>query len=129
MAGFWLHLLLILRMTVWFVSRHEGARAWARRQGIRIDRWATHFRAEDAAPGDIVLGTLPFDVAERICAKGCRFFALSMHLSKHQRGCELDSDGMTAVNCRLVEFRVTLVSKSRADDSRFLFQASAVAES
>ena len=36
-------------MTVWFVSRHPGAIAWAKNQKLKVDRWAV-FEALTFAP-------------------------------------------------------------------------------
>lgn len=98
-------------MANWFVSRHAGAREWAQAQSLKIDRWTAHLRIEDVAPGDIVMGTIPLEAAASLCSKGARVFALCMDLSADLRGQELSASLMTALHCRLVEFRV-----SRADD-------------
>jgi CRISPR-associated protein Csx16 len=59
-------------MTVFFVSRHRGAVDWARRQGLRVDRWVEHLHADDVRAGDTVAGTLPLPLAAAVCVGGAR---------------------------------------------------------
>jgi CRISPR-associated protein Csx16 len=39
----------------YFISRHPGAVAWARAQGLRVDHWVTHLDVSHIQPGDTVL--------------------------------------------------------------------------
>ncbi len=59
-------------MTTWFVSRHPGALDWARQQGLAVDRWVPHLEPADVQPGDTVAGTLPVQLASKVCARGAR---------------------------------------------------------
>ena len=63
-------------MTIWFVSRHAGAIAWAKGQNLPVDRWVAHLDARQVTAGDTVIGTLPVHIAADICALGARFFFL-----------------------------------------------------
>lgn len=94
-------------MSVWFVSRHPGAIAWAKNQNLGINHWRTHLAIDEVASGDTVIGTLPVHLAAEVCARKARFFALSMELSVDQRGRELSCETMQTMNCSLQEFVVT----------------------
>lgn len=96
-------------MTVWFVSRHPGAIAWAKNQALPIDRWVTHLATSDVAPGDLIVGTLPMSAASTVCEKGARFFSLEVRLAEHQRGRELTEEELKHLNCTLQEFKVQRV--------------------
>lgn len=93
-------------MTVWFVSRHPGAVEWALRQGLAIDRWVPHLCTKAVAPGDIVAGTLPVQVAADVCRKGARYLNLSIDLPAEMRGRELAADEMERFDARLENFQV-----------------------
>lgn len=97
-------------MTIWFVSRHEGAIAWAKRQNLPVDRWVTHLDARQVTAGDMVIGTLPVHIAADICSRGARFFFLELHLELNQRGVELTESDMLKVNCFVREYFVRSVS-------------------
>lgn len=93
-------------MTVWFVSRHPGAKAWIENQGIAVDRWVEHLDPECVERGDVVLGTLPISLAAIVCERGARFFALTLDLPSNARGMELSSEMLCSLGGRLEEFRV-----------------------
>lgn len=94
-------------MSVWFVSRHPGAIAWAKYQNLGITHWRTHLAIDEVASGDTVIGTLPVHLAAEVCARKARFFALSLEISADQRGRELSCETMQSLNCSLQEFFVT----------------------
>lgn len=66
-------------MTTWFISRHQGAIEWVKKQNILIDRFESHLDTSLVQAGDVVIGTLPIHLAAEICQKGAKFyFYLSM---------------------------------------------------
>jgi CRISPR-associated protein Csx16 len=93
-------------MTIWFVSRHPGAVAWAARQGLAVDRWVPHLQVEEVQPGDTVAGTLPVQLAADVCARGARYLHLSIDLPAELRGRELDADELAHHGARLEGFDV-----------------------
>lgn len=93
-------------MTIWFVSRHAGAIAWAKGQNLPVDRWVTHLDSRQVTAGDTVIGTLPVHIAADICARGARFFFLELHLDLNQRGMELTESDMLKANCSVREYFV-----------------------
>lgn len=93
-------------MTTWFVSRHPGARDWARAQGIAVDSWVDHLDPALVRPGDLVVGTLPVHQAARVCAAGARYWHLVLELTPESRGRELRADELRRLGARLEEFSV-----------------------
>jgi len=96
-------------MTTYFISRHPGATEWLYEQGITVDAVVDHLDPDTVRPGDVVLGTLPVNLAARICARGARYLHLSLELPAHWRGRELSADDMRRFGARLEEFRVEFV--------------------
>jgi CRISPR-associated protein Csx16 len=96
-------------MTTFFVSRHPGAAAWARQQGLVVDRAAAHLDPAEVQAGDVVIGTLPVNLAAEVCARGGRYLHLSLDLPAAWRGRELGADDMRACGARIEEYRVQRV--------------------
>lgn len=93
-------------MTIYFISRHPGAIAWARQQKLEIDRLLSHLDPAMLQPGDWVIGTLPVNLAAEVCARGGRYFNLSLNLRPEQRGKELNLEELLAAQARLEEFLI-----------------------
>ncbi len=93
-------------MTIYFVTRHPGALDWAARRGIVVDRQISHLEPASIRPGDMVLGTLPVNLAAEVCARGGRFFNLSLDVPPEVRGRELSADELDCFGARLEEYRV-----------------------
>lgn len=91
-------------MTIYFISRHSGAVDWARQQGLQPDQVLAHLEPALVQPGDLVLGTLPVNLAAEVCARGGRYFNLSLNLRAEQRGKELNLTELLAADARLEEF-------------------------
>jgi CRISPR-associated protein Csx16 len=96
-------------MTTWFVTRHPGAIAWAARQGIAVDRQVAHLDPADIQPGDTVIGTLPVNLAAQVCARGARFFNLSLDVPPEARGRELSADDLERFGARLEAYDVQAI--------------------
>lgn len=90
--------------TIWFVSRHPGAVEWAARQGLQVDRQVAHLDLNELQAGDIVIGTLPVNLAAQVCAKRARFFNLSLNLPHEARGRELSDDDLDAYGAHIEEY-------------------------
>lgn len=95
---------------IWLVTRHKGAVDWVRRNGVCVDRLVDHLDVEEIARGDMVIGVLPFHLAARVCARGARFFSLSLEVPPDYRGQELDADDLERFGARLEEYRVERVA-------------------
>jgi len=96
-------------MTTWFISRHPGAIEWARRQGLHVDEYVAHLDTSRIHPGDTVIGSLPVNLAARVCMAGAQYLHLSLELPPHLRGVELSAEQLTLVGARLCEYTVRLI--------------------
>ncbi len=93
-------------MTRWLVTRHPGARAWIEHAGIAYDHHVDHLDPDDIAPGDIVIGSLPINLAATVCARGARYLHLTIHLNHEDRGRELSLEELSKRAARLEEYVV-----------------------
>ncbi|MDQ5911221.1 MAG: hypothetical protein QG599_3318 [Pseudomonadota bacterium] len=93
-------------MTIWFVSRHPGAQAWAAEEGIIVDVVIPHLDPSTIQPGDTVIGTLPIHLAAQVCARGGRFLHLSLEVPPDWRGQELTAADLRRFGARLEAYRV-----------------------
>ena len=109
-------------MTTWFVGRHEGAKEWIMRQGIKIDKMVTHLGSEDRIQqGDTVVGTLPVNLAAQIHSLGAYYINLSLDIPENLRGAELTAEMMQQCHARLQRFEVkeiTSVVKASLQDQQ-----------
>jgi CRISPR-associated protein Csx16 len=99
-------------MTTYFITRHPGAVEWAARQGLAVDRQIAHLDPADVWPGDMVIGTLPVNLAAQVCARGARFFNLSLDLPPEARGLELTADDLERYGARIEEYEILKESGS-----------------
>ena len=98
-------------MTIWLVTRHAGAREWAHLRGFAVDRVVQHLESEsDIAAGDVVIGSLPANLAARLCERGGRYLHLSLDLPFEKRGIELTADDMEHLGARLEEIALRRVA-------------------
>ncbi|HXF47489.1 MAG TPA: CRISPR-associated protein Csx16 [Burkholderiaceae bacterium] len=104
-------------MTIWFVSRHPGAAAWARRQGLSVDRMVEHLDVAAMQPGDTVIGTLPVHLAAAVCERGARLLHLALDLPPALRGRELSAEELAACGARLEQYRVERVAPTTGEDA------------
>ncbi|BBD76984.1 CRISPR-associated protein Csx16 [Hydrogenophilus thermoluteolus] len=92
--------------TIWFVSRHPGAVAWAARQGLKVDRQVAHLDPDEVQAGDTVIGTLPVHLAAQVCARKARYLHLSLDLPPEARGLELSADDLERYGARLEAYHI-----------------------
>jgi CRISPR-associated protein Csx16 len=97
--------------TTWFVSRHPGALDWARQKGLAFDAHVTHLDPAKVSPGDTVIGSLPVNLAATVCARGARYFNLSLDLPERLRGQELDAATLDACAARVEEYVFSRVGR------------------
>lgn len=93
-------------MTTWFVSRHPGALHWMQAHGPAFDQHVEHLDPAQVGAGDVVIGTLPVNLAAEVCARGARYFNLSLQLSVSDRGQELSADDLQRCQAQLQEFHI-----------------------
>lgn len=94
-------------VAIWFVSRHPGAVEWARQQGIAVDRWVRHLRIDETRAGDVVIGTLPVNLAAEVCGRGVMYLNLSLDLPEQWRGRELSAAELVEAGARVEQFVIT----------------------
>ena len=94
-------------MTVYLVSRHQGATQWMQGQfpGQPVVR-ISHLEGQTFAPGDRVCGILPLAWAARVCAAGAQALVISMQVPEHLRGHELSAQELDALGACLVRYDV-----------------------
>ena len=93
-------------MTTYFITRHPGAVDWAARRGLVVDRVVAHLDLAMIEPGDVVIGNLPVNLAAGVCARGGRFFNLSLDIPPEARGRELGADDLERYAARIEEYAV-----------------------
>lgn len=93
-------------MTTYLITRHPGAIEWSTRQGLTVDKQIAHLDPADIRPGDVVIGTLPVNLAAGVCAQGGRFFNLSLDVPPEARGRELSADDLERFGARIEEFAI-----------------------
>jgi len=95
-------------MTTTFVTRHAGTIEWAQSEHFLPEGSVVvaTFDPESVQPGDLVIGTLPAQLAARICERGGRYQHLTLDLPEDLRGQELSAAQMRSCNARLEEFQI-----------------------
>lgn len=93
-------------MAIYFVSRHPGAHDWAAEEGFEVDAVIDHLDPSIIAPGDILIGSLPVNLAAEVCARGGRYLNLSLDLPARLRGVELTAEQMRDCGARIEEYQV-----------------------
>ena len=88
------------------MSRHPGALEWAKRHGLRWDRALVHLGDQPVTAGDRVYGTLPVQLAARVCEAGAEYWHLQVQLGEGMRGRELSAEELTDAGARLVRYEV-----------------------
>lgn len=110
-------------MTTYFVSRHAAAVAWAAGEGFHVDRLVAHIDPDVVQPGDVVIGSLPVNLAGEVCARAGRYLHLSLDLTAELRGKELSVQQMQACGARLEEYRVQRVHRAPAPQTPVVFES------
>lgn len=93
-------------MTKYFISRHKGAQEWAEQQGLKFDIYLSHLDSVSIHKGDIVAGTLPVNLAAKVCEQGGHYWNLSLNLPASARGRELTADELIRYGAVFEEFVV-----------------------
>jgi CRISPR-associated protein Csx16 len=96
--------------TVYLITRHPGAKQWAEEEGVQVDVQVDHLDVETIRPGDIVIGSLPVNLAAAVCDRGAKYFHLSLNLPMEWRGRELHSEDMRRFGASLEQYSVRKTS-------------------
>ncbi|WP_172202825.1 CRISPR-associated protein Csx16 [Niveibacterium sp. COAC-50] len=99
-------------MKTWFVSRHPGAVFWARDAGVKVNDSGIvgDLDVQNVSPGDVVVGTLPMNLAADVLAKGAKYLHLALNLPADARGRDLTADEMRTFGARLEEYEIRRIS-------------------
>lgn len=100
-------------MTTFFISRHPGAIEWAARRNLQVDRLLPHLDPDQVQPGDTVIGSLPVNLAARVCAAGAAYWHLSLEVPVALRGQELTVDDMEQLGARLESFQIISTGETK----------------
>ena len=110
-------------MSVYFISRHPGARQWLAEEGIAVDEHLAHLEPGRLAPGDLVIGNLGIQQVAALQARGVRYQHLCLDLEPEERGVELTPAEMRARGARLEAYEVRSLAPAAplAEDAPRLF--------
>ena len=98
-------------MTTYFITRHPGAIAWSKQQGITVDQQLAHLDINTIQQGDTVMGILPVNLAAQVCNKGAVYLHLSLNLPPQWRGKELTVEEMQACAACLERYYLKLIDQ------------------
>lgn len=91
---------------IYLVSRHAGAVTWCHQQGLDVDTIIPHLDPAIIMPGDMVIGTLPIQLAAQVQAHGARYLHLSVPTPPQWRGQELSAEQLALLGASLQEFHI-----------------------
>lgn len=92
-----------------FITRHVEAWEWAQKKGITRAVFSRQLPWNLIKEGTIVCGILPVKLVSQVCARGARYFHLSIHAPPEERGRDLRPDEMDEYNAKLEEYTVRQV--------------------
>ena len=94
-------------MTTWFISRHPGALHWMQKNNIHFDQHVTHLDPSIIQDGDVVIGSLPINLAAEICDAGAAYWNLSLFIPESARGKELTAEELDSYDAKLERFIIS----------------------
>lgn len=94
-------------MTVYLVSRHQGAVEWMNHMGHPYDTHLTHLSSKETlSAGDTVVGSLPINLVADLSERGIRYLHLSLYIPEHLRGVELSAEQLSQLDAKLEPYSV-----------------------
>lgn len=93
-------------MSTWFVSRHPGALAWAQSKTLSFDHHCAHIDPQQVQDGDVVIGSLPVNLAAAVCQRGAQYVNLTVNLPAQLRGQELSLAQMQDCDAKLEAYNI-----------------------
>lgn len=94
-------------MTIYFITRHAGALAWAKQQNLSFDVHLEHLLDINLLQaGDTIIGTLPINLVYALNVKQVRYIHLSLNIPPQLRGIELTTAQLNECQATLEEFSV-----------------------
>ena len=104
-------------MANYFVTRHPGAIEWAAMKGLEAVQ-ITHLDIAIINSGDVIMGTLPINIAAQIIEIGARYLHLELDLPEENRGRDLSPDEMEQFGARLQEYHIVKIERG-IDEYKF----------
>lgn len=96
-------------MKTWFVSRHLGALHWMQQNNIHFDEHVAHLDPTLIQAGDVIIGSLPINLAAQICSAGAAYWNLSLCIPAHMRGKELSAEDLRQFGATLERYEIVAV--------------------
>ena len=94
-------------MTIYFVTRHEGALQWATEHNITFDIHLAHLSDLSVLQaGDVVIGTLPMQMVATLNSMQVQYVNLSLQIPAQWRGKELSAEQLVQCHAQLEVFHV-----------------------
>ena len=94
-------------MSIYLVSRHQGAIEWMKHMGHHYDEHLTHLNDYDKlSKGDVVVGSLPINIVADLAERGVSYMHLSLYIPEHLRGIELSAEQLSNLNAKLEAYKV-----------------------
>jgi len=93
-------------MSTYIVTRHSGAIDWFRSMGYDVDNVVAHFNPSNVMDGDVIVGTLPINLAAEVCRRGGRYCHLSLTVPAERRGSELTPEDMISFGAKIEEYHI-----------------------
>jgi len=100
-------------MSVYLVSRHQGAVDWMTHMGHHYDKHLTHLaNYDELTAGDVVVGSLPINIVADLTEYGVSYLHLSLYIPEHLRGIELTAEQLSSLDAKLEKYEVSRVTKT-----------------
>ena len=93
-------------MSVYVVTRHQGALDWLEEEGVHYDEHIVHLDVAQVSSGDTVIGNLPIPMVAQLNAKGVAYWHLSFTVPFEKRGFELSARQLREMGISLEAFEV-----------------------
>lgn len=94
-------------MSIYLISRHQGAVEWMNHMGHHYDEHLTHLNDYvELSKGDVVVGSLPINIVADLAERGVSYMHLSLYIPEHLRGIELSAEQLSKLNARLEAYQV-----------------------
>ena len=94
-------------MSIYLVSRHQGAVEWMKHMNHHYDVHLTHLSSEvPLCAGDTVVGSLPINLVADLAERGIGYTHLSLYVPEHLRGIELSAEQLSQLDAKLESYSV-----------------------
>lgn len=100
-------------MSIYLVSRHQGAVEWMQYMGHHYDEHLTHLdNYDNLCAEDVVVGSLPINIVADLAEYGVSYRHLSLYIPEHLRGIELTANQLSSLDAKLEGYDVRRIVKT-----------------